>query len=113
MSLTDQEFREAYKPIFIPASFSKDDSLEHQTAFALATIGTGTDEDVIKKLEELSELMVDTELCIQVSHLLSQWYENGLLKGHQENGKVIYNLSKITEANEGSVNPDLLDPGLD
>ena len=44
---------------------------------------------------------------------LTNLYELGLLKGSEVNGEMEYNLSKITHANDGAVDPDLLAPGLD
>ncbi|MEP6611673.1 MAG: hypothetical protein ABJA76_07300 [Mucilaginibacter sp.] len=40
-------------------------------------------------------------------------YDKGLLKGVDKAGVMHYNLSKITELNEGEVDPGKLAPGLD
>jgi hypothetical protein len=48
-----------------------------------------------------------------VKHVLTDLYDKGLLSGRYEHGHMYYNLAKVTGANDGAVNPELLAPGLD
>ncbi|MDB4921526.1 hypothetical protein [Mucilaginibacter sp.] len=113
MELSDEEFREEYKPIQIPSAYFPGDTQENKIIFALSELGEGTVTEVISKLEELEPAIKDDQLVALAKHILTSLYDKGLLKGTDRAGIMHYNLSKITEANDGAVNPDNLAPGLD
>lgn len=113
MSLTDEEFREEYKPLHVPGHFDKADTQENKIIFALAHIGEGTAADVINELERLEPGITDEQLTAITKQVLTHLYDKGLLKGTDQHGDMHYSLSKVTRANNGGVDPDLLAPGLD
>ncbi|PWK78719.1 hypothetical protein LX99_01167 [Mucilaginibacter oryzae] len=102
MALTDDEFREEYKPLYIPAHFEIRDTQQNKIVFALAQLGEGSAEDVIKKLETLQPGLTNEQLKAITKTVLADLYDKGLLKGEEHGGQMRYNLSKITEANAGS-----------
>lgn len=110
MSLSDKEFREAFKPLQIPADYHSAESQQDKILFALAQLGEGTSGDVTTKLVELDPALMNDQLFEQTDALLSSLYEKGLLNGGEKEGKISFNLSKITQTNEGAVDPDLLEP---
>src|SRR5471030_824175 len=110
MALSDEEFREEYKPIFIPEAYHPDDTQENKIIFALSELGEGTVTEVIGKLEELEPGIKNDQLTAITKQVLTHFYDKGLLKGIDERGTMHYNLSKITQANDGVVDPDLLAP---
>lgn len=112
MSTTDQDFREEFKPLHIPSSYNNADSEEDRIIFALATLGEGSSEEVFSKLRELDPNTSDLT-PESIESLLNHFYDKGLLKGNEQGGKLVYNLSKITDPNKGYVDPGLLAPGLD
>ncbi len=113
MTLTDEEFREEYKPLQVPAHFYAADSQENKMIFALAQIGEGSADDVIAELKKLEGTPVNEQQEILVRAHLENLYNKGLLNGSEGGGIMQYDLSKITEANSGAINPGLLAPGLD
>lgn len=111
--MSDDIFREAYKPLHIPAHYDVHASDQDRVLFALAQIGIGTVNDVATEMAQL-EAGIDVEsFKVIASDILTHLYDQGLLKGSDINGEMEYNLSKITHANDGAVDPDLLAPGLD
>lgn len=113
MTMTDDSFREAYKPLHIPAHYDIHDSEQDRVLFALAQIGKGTAANVATEMAQL-EPGIDTEsFKVIAGDVMNHLYEQGLLKGSQVSNEMEYNLSKITHANDGAVDPDLLAPGLD
>ena len=110
MSTSDQDFREEFKPLHIPSSYNENDSEEDRVIFALANLGEGSAEEVSSKLKEFGSADIRPE---RIEELLHHFYDKGLLKGNEESGTLVYNLSKITDPNKGYVDPDLLAPGLD
>jgi len=113
MIQSDESFRDEFKPLSIPASYESADTQESKIIFALAQLGEGSAEEVLAKLEELQPGSTDPQLAAMTEVVLSSFFNKGLIKGTDHSGKMSYNLSKITESNEGEVNPDLLAPGLD
>ena len=113
MELSDEEFREEYKPLEIPHAYHAGDTQENKIIFALAELGEGTVTEVIAKLEELEPGLKDEQLVAITKQALTGLYDKGLLKGVDKAGVMHYNLSKITEPNEGEVDPGKLAPGLD
>lgn len=113
MIQSDESFRDEYKPLSIPSSYESADTQEGKIIFALAQLGEGSADEVFARLEELQPGSADPQLAAMIEVVLNSLYEKGLIKGVDHNGTMTYNLSKITESNEGEVNPDLLAPGLD
>jgi predicted transcriptional regulator len=111
-TLSDSEFREAFKPLYIPAHYEQADTIENKVAYALAQLGEGTVSNVMDHLESLQPGFWADQLT-PVKHVLTDLYDKGLLSGRDEHGHMYYNLAKVTEANNGAVNPELLAPGLD
>lgn len=111
--MTDEEFREQYKPLHVPASYPEAVTITDKIVFALADIGEGTSDEVIRHLEELEPEAGHKPLIAATRQLLTELYENGHIAGHEDNGDLVYNLHKITQGNDGAVDPDLLAPGLD
>ena len=81
--------------------------------FALADIREGTAEAVVRHIEWLDP-DANHKLVIATTHdVLTDLFQKGLLGAREDNGDLIFNLHKITEANQGATDPDLLAPGLD
>jgi hypothetical protein len=113
MTMTDEEFREEYKPLQVPAHFEVADTQQNKMIFALAQIGEGTADEVIAELEKLESAALGEQNRLFVKTTLASLYDHGHLTGSETAGQVHYNLSKITRANDGAADPDLLAPGLD
>ena len=113
MSLTDEEFREEYKPLQVPAHYTEAYTQKQKVIFALAQIGSGTAGDVIAQLEKLEAGKLDGHLKTATKHILVSLFEHGHINGGDHDGGLYFNLSKITSANSGSVNPHKPAPGLD
>lgn len=113
MTISDQSFREAFKPLQVPAHYDVNGTEEDHVLFALAQLGEGTVSEVARKMAELEQGTNTSDFLNPVKHLLTDLYGKGLLKGHDVKGSMYYNLSKIDKANSGAVNPHLLAPGLD
>jgi hypothetical protein len=105
MALTDEEFREEYKPLQVPASFFHDDTQENQIIFALAELGEGTVTEVVAKFEEFETGNDHEQLVGITKHVLTHLYDKGLISGIDLNGQMHYNLNKITHANSGATTP--------
>jgi hypothetical protein len=113
MSMTDDNFRKAFKPLHIPAHYPDAVNNQDKVVYALAQLGEGTADTVTKKLLE-SDAALNTEgLSEMVTTMLKDLYRLGLIRGLERYGQMHYDLSKITQANEGGIDPHLLSPGLD
>ncbi|QNL48626.1 hypothetical protein H8S90_17800 [Olivibacter sp. SDN3] len=108
MDKQDEMFNEAYKPIHVPANFNKNDSLQDQLIFALAEIGKGSVKAIAEKLSELGGRSTKSEDLADFDHILTDLYDRGLIKGSEQEGRMVYNLSKETVPHKGNVNPRLL-----
>jgi isopentenyl diphosphate isomerase/L-lactate dehydrogenase-like FMN-dependent dehydrogenase len=113
MTLTDEEFREAYKPLEIPANYEPADTRQNKILFALAMLGSGTTSDVIAELEKLEPGIVNDQLSAITKTVLTDLFDKGLLNGNDYHGTMHYNLSKITQANDGAVEPRFRGHGRD
>jgi hypothetical protein len=111
--MTDKEFREEYKPLQVPAHFDAEADISEQTLYALGQLGSATADEVSTKLKELHNNDAGKDIIAAVHLILTEWHTKGLIAAADENGGLRYSLQKITEANDGHVNPDLLAPGLD
>lgn len=110
---SDEDFREAFKPLHVPAHYDDAVTLQDKTVFALANINEGTAEDILTELSQLDPSIISDENAETVKEILTHLYKNGLLGGAEHAGVTHYNLHKITRANDGATDPDLLAPGLD
>lgn len=111
--MDDAEFREQFKPVHVPSSFDYAGNLQDKVIFALAELNEATVNATARKLEELEPGSAGKETIAGVHRVLSELYEKGLIAAAEIDGNLVYNLHKITHANDGEVNPDLLAPGLD
>jgi len=57
--MTDEEFREKYKPLQVPAHYDAADTLQNKMIFALAEIYDGTAQEVIAELEKRESGIAD------------------------------------------------------
>jgi hypothetical protein len=94
MSLTDEEFREEYKPLQAPPHFDAADTRQNKMIFALAEMGEGSADDVIAELEKLEPGVTGEQLSALVHETLRRLYDKGLLTGSEKNGVMRYNLHK-------------------
>ena len=113
MSISDQSFRDEFKPLHIPAHYQDCRTDEDKVVYALAQRGEGTADDIAKALVKIDGTLDIDRYQIIVTSVLENLYEKGLIKGTDRAGYIHYDLSKITVANDGGVNPNLLAPGLD
>lgn len=111
--MTDEQFRETHQPLQVPSSFEITGSLADKVLFALADLDTASAEEIIKHLEKLEPKAEQKPMIAAVRSLLTDWYEQGRLAATDHEGTLTFNLHKITEANDGAVDPDKLAPGLD
>lgn len=74
--------------------------------FALAQLGAATADEVNIELEKY-------KAEANAASILKKLFDTGHIKGIEAGGVMRYNLSKITHANDGAVDPDMLAPGLD
>jgi hypothetical protein len=105
MTLSDQEFHNEYKPLQIPSGYFPDDTQENKIIYALAELGEGTTAEVTSKLEELEIGNEHADFAVITNNVLTHLYDKGLLNGRDKDGEIHYNLSKITQANDGKVDP--------
>ena len=87
MTLTDQDFREEFKPIQIPASYDISDTLESRAIFALANLGEANGDEVFEKMKELDPGIKEVTIKF-VKQYLFTLYEKGLLKGTKEGSSI-------------------------
>jgi hypothetical protein len=113
MTMTDEEFREEYKPLHVPAHYDAADTLQNKMIFSLAEIGDGTADEVVTELEQREPGIADEQNRVFVNATLKSLFDHGHLTGAEKDGEMRYNLSKITRANDGGTDPELLTPGLD
>ena len=111
--MDDAEFREQFKPVHVSSSFEDAANLQDKVVFALAELNEAMADEVARKLEELEPEQPHKPVISDVHRVLSELYQKGLIAGNATDSGLVYNLHKITHANDGSVNPDLLAPGLD
>jgi len=111
--MPDEAFREEFKPLYVPAYYEAAHSDENKIIYALAQLGEGATEDVIAELAKHDPGIDKEKYKLIAASVLNNLYNKGLINGTTMQGNIQYNLSKITEENSGSVNPQLLAPGLD
>lgn len=113
MSLTDEEFRAQHKPVHVPATYNGANNVTDKVIFALADIGAGTADEVIRHIEQLDPGADHKPVIAATRQVLTGLYEKGQITGAEKDGNLVYSLQKVTIANDGATNPDLLAPGLD
>jgi hypothetical protein len=107
MTISDDSFRESFKPLHVPAHYALNDPEQERVLFALAQIGKGTVSDIANEMTVLEPTGDVENFIIHAANVLIPLFQKGLLKGKEINGDIEYNLSKITDANDGPVDPDL------
>lgn len=110
MALSDKEFREEFKPLQIPAAYKEAGSRQDKILFVLAQLGEATSAEVFQKLGEMEPGIKHEQSDEEINEVLSGLFDKGLLNGGEQRGQMYYNLSKITQANKGTVDPELLEP---
>ena len=113
MSQTDEEFRESHQPLHVPAAYDQAANVTEKIVFALADINEGTADDVIRKIEQLEPEADHKPVIAATRQSLTDLFDKGMIAGTERDGNLVFNLHKITRANDGSVDPELLAPGLD
>ena len=108
MNKADQSFNEEFKPVAPPEAYHAEASWQDKVLYALAQIGEGTAPDVAAKLTEYELNEAPQVLHRQAEQVLTQLYDKGLIKGHEQSGEITYDISKITSPNTGGTDPDLL-----
>ena len=71
-------------------------------------IESGTAEVVVPKINKFERTESVQKIIIYTTKILTDLYDKGLLKGEDRDGATVYDLSKITTANKGDINPDLM-----
>src|SRR5690606_33667108 len=106
---TNKDFREAHKPIHVPAHYEEGDSIEDKIIYVLGQLEEASAKEVGLKLAELENSDDVSHFQDAASKHLSYLYNEGLIKGIEDEDDLRYNLSKIERPNSGKINPDLLD----
>lgn len=107
MTVSDDSFRESFKPLHVPAHYDLNDPEQDRILFALAQIGKGTVRDIANEMTVLEPTGDIENFIIHATNVLIPLFKKGLLKGKEVNGDIEYNLSKITDANDGTVDPEV------
>src|ERR1700761_3561751 len=103
--MTDEQFREQYRPLRVPAAYNNHLAMRDKVIFALADLGEGTAVQVSRRLGELEGEAAPKTLAAAAQQILAELYRKGFLAGNEEEGSLVYNLHKITQANGGSTDP--------
>ena len=78
------------KLVNVPSKMEEAETLQDQVVFALARLGKGTTDQVVKKMEELLPKAPDKELIAGTHEVLTQLFEKGLLTGSESEGNIVY-----------------------
>ncbi len=105
-------FKEAYKPIYVPAHYNSEDSLDNKIIYALGQLEQATSKEVGLKLAELDASDDISGYQKATDKYLRHLYDTGLIKAAETEDGFIFNLSKIESPNSGKVDPDLLDENM-
>jgi hypothetical protein len=111
--MDDAAFREQFKPVHVPSAFEDAENLQDKVIFALAVLNEGTADAVARRLEVLEPDVPEKQGIAGVHQILTELYGKGLIAANETGGSLVFNLHKITQANDGNVDPGLLAPGLD
>lgn len=110
--MNDEQFNDAFT-LHIPPAYNTEDTQKNKIIFALASLGEGTVNEVVAKLEDLEPGITSEQLTAMTNIVLKELYDKGLIKGSETNGEMHYDTSKMLKPNEGAVNVGLLDPDKD
>ncbi len=91
------------RPLQVPAEHDPNASLKERAVYALADIGSGTARHVAAKLQELGDADA-TETAVQ--EILDGLFDSGLVNGSGKGSDRTFDLSKVTRAHSGHVEPD-------
>jgi len=72
-------------------------------------IESGTAEVVAPKINKFERTEVVQKIILYTTQILTDLYDRGLLKDENRDGATVYDLSKITTANKGNINADLIE----
>ncbi|WP_237487846.1 hypothetical protein [Hufsiella arboris] len=111
--MNDQDFKDEFKPVHVPAHFADCHTWDDKIFYALAQLGQATALEVADKLIEIDSEQTRSEVENCSESILKDHFKKGLIKGHLSDNHFVYNLSKIEKSNKGNVNPGLLTEGLD
>ena len=113
MHLSDDDFREAYKPLHVPAHYDPDAGDEEKVIYALGQIGEGSAKDVGVAIAKTDGSILPELFSHNAAVILKRLFDTGHIKGEEKDGIMRYNLSTITTPNDGRIDSDLPAPDLD
>lgn len=90
-----EEFKEVYKTIHLPAHLADAQSFIDQVIFALAAIGEGSADAIIRHLKTLEGDVSINPLIADTRQLLMSLYAQGLISAEKKNNVLVYNLHKL------------------
>jgi len=94
--MTDQEIRKQYQPLQIPAHFDQSAPLNQQILFALAQIGHGIADEVVRQLKGRCKGTTEKQEIAGIHQQLTDWYKSGLVAAQtNQSGELIFSLQKI------------------
>lgn len=108
----NKDFKEAHKPIHVPAHFNEYDNIENKIIYVLGQLEEASATEIGLKLAELENSDDVSHYQHAASKHLSYLFKEGLIKGIDYEDDIRFNLSKIERPNSGKINPDLLDENL-
>jgi hypothetical protein len=108
----NKTFKEAHKPIHVPAHFDENDWLENKIIYVLGQLEEASANEIGFKLAELENSDDVSQFQNAATKHLAYLYKEGLVKGIEGEEELRFNLSKIERPNSGKINPDLLDENL-
>ena len=92
------------EPIHVPYKYNEQDEPEQKVIFALGQLGEGTANEIITKLKQINSAEEIT--ANKAEEILKEYYDQGLIKAEDHQGKKSYNLSKIIKPNAGRTDLD-------
>lgn len=96
MKYSNENSRQRYPTLNVPAHFDPAGSSQDQVVFALAQIGAGSAEEVIRELTK-HQSSVDPVPYLKVL------FDKGLILGTKAQGTMRYGLAKITRTGNDSL----------
>ncbi len=109
----NKSFKDAHKPIHVPAHFDENDSIENKIIYVLGQLEEASAKEIGFRLAELENSDDIASFQSAAEKHLAYLYKEGLIKGIEGEDDLRFNLSKIERPNSGKINPDLLDENLD
>lgn len=78
--------------LLIPATYDLARTVTDKVIFALACVGSGTADEVVRRIEEL-EPDADQQPVIGTTHpILTELYQQAKIAGHERDGNLVYEL---------------------